>query len=431
MRERELLQYGWSHAILFVMVLSGCGNPNPVVQNSVGVNPAQNTTERKDPVPSIQVMASPTPESSPTPVPSSLVPTQSILAAQGGSLTCDASGVCQPALALVSIPTADGLTRCTGFLIAPDEVLTNDHCLKDFNETSCEDKIYIHFVGETISCESIVMSSKQTGLQTADYTILKLKTATKRTPLKLSARGFKDREAATLYRVQMQDEPNHYDGVQSKLDCQAAYGTFLYPHLNLASDSLMSFSGCPVVEGNSGSPILNANGEVGAVEQGFLSMPQDSTLLSDLKKAELDPSFGMVTLGTQMICISGACGPAPDTALESVANYLATEGEYRAPVFSDADALLDWDEVIPPQQDRKIFLNPPHCIAKGAQAGVSVQVKEEIYQKGINASWLPEWRLENPIQISMNVLETITPTMTEGILQMTEGGAISLPVCTP
>src|SRR5436190_18681945 len=45
-----------------------------------------------------------------------------------GALKCEYEGECQPAVAMISVVVKKSIERCTGFLIAPDLVMTNDHC---------------------------------------------------------------------------------------------------------------------------------------------------------------------------------------------------------------------------------------------------------------------------------------------------------------
>jgi hypothetical protein len=222
------------------------------------------------------------------------------------------------------------IERCTGFLISDHEVLTNDHCIEKtlliehaegrvLKNLPCQGLGYIHFVasdenpnGLSRACDSIEIRSGETGIASEDYAILKLKNSvTDRAPLRISARGFQDQEASTLIRVQMDPVLNHspYDGVQSKLNCQASYATFLYPGVTSAASPLMTFGDCAVAAGNSGSPILNSDGEIGSILQGFLlPRTQNTELNLELAAAKLDSKYGQVAIGTQLDCIPEISG---------------------------------------------------------------------------------------------------------------------------
>ena len=399
-------------------------------------DPSQNNgVTAEAPVSVIQPASVPVPQSNP--VTSSAIPALHISAAKNGSLTCASAAACEPALALVSIPTVEGLTRCTGFLISPTEVLTNDHCLKEFDSSSCDEKIYLHFSAmgggiraQTVSCKSIKKRSHQTGVQSIDYAILELKNAvTDRAALKLATRGFAENEPATLFRVQMQNQNGSYDGEQSKVNCHSNYSTFLYPHLNSPNGALMSFGDCPVIQGNSGSPILNSKGEVGAIEQGFLKLEESVEMPLNLKKVLLDDPQLPVTIGTQMLCLTRECGPVPSADLETPEVFLERFGRIVKPELPRNENQV-WKETSASVGLNKVFVSPPECLPQNARAGDVLVLKQVAFQKGINRNYQTEWRSVGEQPVSMRVKRDMTGQDANGVLENSEFGSVTIPICT-
>ncbi len=235
-----------------------------------------------------------------------------IEAAQNGYLKCDDPNECNPALALISIATPQGLARCSGFLISENRVVTNDHCV-DFPhlEQHCDQYAFIYFNGDVRrTCSKVLFRSRTSGSGSKDYAIIELDhPVLDRKPLRLSNRGFFNHEKATIYRVQMTEDSQSlsYGGVQSKKSCQASYSTMLTMNINDSLAPVMSFGDCPVQKGNSGSPILNANGQVGAILQSYLSLNSDE-ISNQLKPFLLDETYGDIMLGTQIRCIPALVG---------------------------------------------------------------------------------------------------------------------------
>ncbi len=416
----------------FLLAFSACHqNSNTRQSAEVTPEPIQNTaTPTPVPVPVTVVQPVSGVTADPTPSPRiKSVPVASMQAAREGTLTCTSASECHASVVMVSIPTAEGVTRCTGILTAPNEVLTSDHCLKDLEGDDCSDFVFVHFAAtpdglpaQSVACARIKKRSHATSLQNVDDAIMVLKAPVeKRVPLKLSALGFSDRDRAVLYQVK--------NGTLAKSECQAVYSSFLYPSIQASSSPLMSFADCALQSEGAGAPLLNAKGEVGAVAQGVLSLPDGSVQATEIKKVQLDPVFGSLALATQAICVNGTCKTVPAQALEAIDQYLVDHDPYAPPALPESEALDNWQEVLPPGDTVKYYVKAPDCVAAGTKAKTEIPANEIEYREGINHSYVTEWRMAGSRPISMKVAEEVASDDTEAELVHPVSGSIFVSVC--
>jgi V8-like Glu-specific endopeptidase len=161
--------------------------------------------------------------------------------------------------------------QCTASLIAPDVVLTNSHCLNNDEKLSPDEickRAAIVFANqsaagrEVAECEKVLVKSKidsadKTNLN-PDYAILKLKTPLRRGFFKISREGIADQ--AQLHVAKVNPTEDSQGGVLEVSSCTALHGTFLSPNSTHDDDATEVVKGCRIIPGNSGSPLLNAQG---------------------------------------------------------------------------------------------------------------------------------------------------------------------------
>lgn len=370
-----------------------------------------------------------------------------IAAAKGGHLDCDFKKECEPAVALVSIATAEGISRCSGFLISDHEMMTNDHCLSSIpdQEEACQGFVFIHFNNDVHrSCKRIVTRSHQSGIASKDYAVIELDSPLKdRKPLRISKRGFVNNEAATIYTVQPSENPktNTFDGKQIRLNCQASYSTLMNINITSSAESMMTFGDCDIHEGNSGSPIFNDHGEVGAIVQGFLNVKDDS--FSDLLKPFLlDGSYGEMAISTQTRCMpelvgaysNGCIGVKPISALYPQ-QYMDAFGQFSKKVLPGLSSGVIWEEIKSSKDLLKLFVSAPECITRFEATTTRLSFTSSVmsYRQGINSRLQAEWRAlyqEGEKDTLFVIQKAASSVPTSAHFLSSEFGLITVPVCS-
>lgn len=333
-----------------------------------------------------------------------------INAAKNGNLTCEFAGECEPSVALISVATAEGISRCTGFLISDHQILTNDHCLSSLPNTpsACKGIVFSHFTNNVHrSCKSVSFRSMQNGIASKDYAIIELDLPiTDRIPLKISRESFKNNEVATIYLVQpTQDEVTKtYNGIQNKIICQANFPTLVNVNISNKHEPLMSFGDCAIHEGSSGSPIINKKGEIGAIAQGYLNV-NDDEFSKQIGIYLLDESYGQVAIGTQMSCIPELVGIVADrcNSVKPISplypkQFLDQYGSFKNERLPKLHSEQIWMEIFNKNQFYKTHVSAPACIPKNdlKLGKFSFTSKALQFHLGINSKLQAEWRLDSP-----------------------------------
>ncbi len=375
-----------------------------------------------------------------------------IAAAKNGKLNCDRKENCHSAVALVSVATAEGLNRCTGFLIDSNHLVTNSHCLpeNELDAESCKLYVHAHFLGdEHRSCKRIGKRSPTSDPSFRDYAVIELdRPIFGLNPLRLSKRGLRDLEKAEVYRVDMIQDLNTltYDGVQSKVICQASHQSMLATNVRSSLSPLMTLGDCPVKPGHSGSPILNSNGEAAAINQAFLT-PKDDSVTEQIRKHLLDESFGDLAYATQIRCVKDLVGDLASAceAEEPIRalfpdDFLREQGGFKPKNLPQAPLLAYWSEI--PKQSNEMNLSSwvmlPKCVSQKEASSSGFRIISLIisYRLGLTRNLQAEWRIQSKYgdRKTIFIPALQNPSSRSGAafeLEMVspDAGAIRVPIC--
>ena len=289
----------WAAAMTVVFVASGCGkigsNDSPDKRSTVDLAEAQRS-------------------------------------AQLTQISCFSDGDCNPSVAMIaaawSVPSP-GVSVCTGFLVAPDILATNSHCLPvdlDHAGSSCSQRIWAFFPTmssaqeERLECDTVISSTGNSEtVPQQDIAFLRLKTRSSRPALQLSRDGFPDKAKVKLVKVN--PEPGQgggYDvGTMQTVECEAEQHSTRLPSFDDSHSPVVALGTCEVLHGNSGSPLIDSQGRAVGIIQAFFnpSSIDPNSLLTG--------SINRLNVATSMACVqspvdvggtySSACNNMPGT----------------------------------------------------------------------------------------------------------------------
>jgi hypothetical protein len=224
------------------------------------------------------------------------------------TVTCANTGACDPSVALIAVTESTQVSQCSAFLIGPDLMATNAHCIPSDLKTAgsdCSERIWAFFPdtaafnAERVECSQVIRTfGPGVDTSTPDYAFIRLKQATARPVLRVTHDGFDDKSSYAIHKIDPVHGVGRAVGVQRWTQCQTFRDTILAADFNQNVSWLATFINCDVMHGNSGSPIVDAAGNV----RGILQAITESSPAALFAK-NLDYSFEKITLGTNLSCI--------------------------------------------------------------------------------------------------------------------------------
>ncbi len=189
---------------------------------------------------------------------------------------CDSVDDCPASVGMVVFPGADAPERCTGTLVGPDLVLTAGHCLdpQSRRRGEVEDGFVAfpesgayparwHRVVEVLQVAEGVGEE----VLRADYAVVRLEQPTLRPAAPVASEGPTPGAIVTVAVV----TPHPIYATQHRLEtrlCRVADGAAARDALGPDAAAVGWLSDCPILPGNSGSPVFDHEGRVRALVHG-------------------------------------------------------------------------------------------------------------------------------------------------------------------
>jgi hypothetical protein len=218
-------------------------------------------------------------------------------------------------------------SQCTSFLIGPDLLLTNHHCLPlpvRKPGADCRGWAWIHFPrlgdkpADSVSCGEVVsLSATSERIDQSDWALVKLARPVSRKPLPLARDGVRDQDSLVSWvcnpdwgllvlreRISAELRP---------LDCRASRRTqaFRDPGSTAEfSDPLsrrIPLASCPAQKGNSGAPVLRRDPDGNWRVHALLDRSAPVNGVRDWARSQgialLDSTLGEFAYATNLSCI--------------------------------------------------------------------------------------------------------------------------------
>jgi V8-like Glu-specific endopeptidase len=181
---------------------------------------------------------------------------------------------CPEGLARILFQEDDEVFSCTGFLVAPNIVMTNSHCVQSGVDDFCE-RAMVQFPGKNskkadpVGCSKVLVSHPSYDLvldRKNDYAFIELKNAVEREVFHFDTKSGIENEKN--YGVWVMNSITQNYAEMAHYSCISVQETALVPTSNHPFADKMVFIDCPIIPGNSGSPILNDENKVVGIMYG-------------------------------------------------------------------------------------------------------------------------------------------------------------------
>jgi hypothetical protein len=355
--------------------------------------------------------------------------------AQLTQVSCFSEADCNPSVAMLAAAWAEpapGVSVCTGFLVAPDVLATNSHCLPgdlDRPGATCSGRLWIFFPAmsglpeERLECETVISSTGNSeSVPGQDIAFLRLKTRSSRPSLQLSRDGFADKSKVKLVKVN--PEPGQgggYDvGTMQTVECETEQHSSRLPSFDDTHSPVVALGTCEVLHGNSGGPVLDSHGRAVGIIQAFFN---PSNIDPDSLLGGPGSMIGRLNVATSMACVqspvdqgttySSACNNMPGQDderhtsrwIEAVSQrmqgeadaiYAQWEAAHPTGIRWKSRSLEASSTLIPAGSSTQydIYLVPiPDCVGRNPQIGTNSRVITlGKYRKGFDEFLVPSYK---------------------------------------
>jgi len=298
-------------------------------------------------------------KSDPKPSDSNTFPTQTLYDAQQlasqAIAHCTDPSQCSPSVGMLIGTTQASAYQCTAFLIAPDTVATNSHCIPDDLKragASCQDRIALVFPGFsqytnlTTGCDHVISASTITDAskQNPDYAFIRLDTSVDRPTVQITRSGLSDGTTYTIDKMDPYQGNGIPEGYLHQATCKAVYNSVIETGgktVTTATSPVLALADCDVIHGNSGSPVFDSNGNVPAI---VFATIEPKEMNAQARALLLDSNIAQMGLATNYACQSvpsNAIGSVPLACSLPAGNADATEASIVSQTTQDLNSKFE------------------------------------------------------------------------------------------
>ncbi|MGZ6331434.1 MAG: trypsin-like serine peptidase, partial [Bdellovibrionota bacterium] len=251
-------------------------------------------------------------------IPSNSIPAKSLSHAQSlaknAVVSCSDPANCHESIAFLTETSPVNVSMCTSFLIAPDMVATNSHCIPDDLKapgSPCTDRIWLTFPkvgaleGVQVGCSQVIFASEHPQTVAPDYAFIQLDQPVQRKVLGFNHDGFADNLRVSIPKINPVDASFPLGSLEVAR-CKMIQNTYVLPSFDSDLRPTVAFSDCTVMHGNSGSPILGPDGQAHGIMQSNVtnSGALYQWILDNYQMRLEDPGISQLNFGTNFSCVS-------------------------------------------------------------------------------------------------------------------------------
>jgi hypothetical protein len=313
---------------------------------NVSVTPAPPLAPVEPTVPATPIAPPSRPVVKPAPIdPNDALFLESQKIVQNVQLTCR-NGECDPSVGLLTVTLQNqgdwNVGQCTASLIGPDVIVTNGHCIPqdlEANGSDCTNRMWLTFADQTghpefdrqVGCSQVLFRRKDGGMDGADYAYIKLARSVNRPVVRQTQSGFENNKLYHLHKINPGRLSEGMAGQMQKVDCLSMYDSAIFSQRLDAQSQTSFLVDCPVLKGNSGSPVFDDQGSVRGVIYAFVDKGIISRVLAKngSKVPALD-DIAAVNVASNFACLTLPGDPDGRNLPPSCADQLERIGQKRA-----------------------------------------------------------------------------------------------------
>ena len=226
------------------------------------------------------------------------------------------------------LTTSKNPARCSAFLVAKRILVTNNHCVptevkQDPNLchrmlTAIFPKTPL-FAEERATCERILhLSDESLGSSSderdlpakrPDYAVIYLDRDVNRPSFPISRAGIPDNTELTVFAFDpVPHQPGH--AILKRKTCTSVQNTDLVPSYRDDFSPVVSFKGCSIISGNSGSVAIDSQGLVRALLHATWPLDTENEIAEAVTAPDTTPTTSLAPFS---VMTNAACIPLPDS----------------------------------------------------------------------------------------------------------------------